>query len=240
MTFDSAVRFCKERKLKIILSIVVIIIICLYLKVFFTTGIYYGDAFLKKEIVNEEAYYRGKSEYAEISIKKDLQHINKTEFTFNFFDGVSDKYVVYFNENEENNVLIEDGDGNSLFAGRYKRGHFTLYDEHDEPFYENYSNVIIYGEENTDTDSHKVPYKRMVETSVLEKDRIRGDIKMMLAAVVLLTGTFIDIKWPLLFFRLSYFLSVENPQPTELYLAMQKISWVVIPGFAIIFLIVAI
>ena len=87
MTFDSAVRFCKERKLKIILSIVLIIIICLYLKVFFTTGIYYGDVFLKKEIMNEETYYRGKSEYAEILMRKDSQK-SKTEFTFNFFDNI--------------------------------------------------------------------------------------------------------------------------------------------------------
>jgi len=71
MTLDSVVQFCKDRKLKILLSIVLIVIVCLYLKVFFMTGIYYKDTFLKKEIVQEEIHYKSKGKHgdAEIIVK---------------------------------------------------------------------------------------------------------------------------------------------------------------------------
>jgi len=211
------------------------------------TGIYYKDTFLKKEIVQEEIHYKSKGKHGDAEIivkgKGRLDQNSKAEVIFNFPDGVSQQYIVYFNGSDKgnlNNVEIKDSNENSLFAGKYIRNSIVLYDEYNKPFYDDYIKSVIYAEGSMDTSDHKVPYKEIVELSLLEKDRIRGDIKLMAVAVMLIVITFVDIKWPLFLFKLSYFLSVENPQPTELYISMQKISWVLFSVMALILLLTAI
>lgn len=59
-------------------------------------------------------------------------------------------------------------------------------------------------------------------------------------AIFLFILTIIDIKDPMLFFRLNHFLSVRDPEPTDFYISMQKVGWVVMPLLGIVLMIVAI
>lgn len=62
-----------------------------------------------------------------------------------------------------------------------------------------------------------------------DNDTIRGNPQFLVIAIIFSIITIIDIKDPLFFFQLKHFLSVQDPEPTELYLLLQRISWVIYP-----------
>ncbi|MFA9377156.1 MAG: hypothetical protein ACERKZ_10450 [Lachnotalea sp.] len=50
----------------------------------------------------------------------------------------------------------------------------------------------------------------------------------------------IDIKFPLFFFQTRHLLEVSNPEPSDFYMFMQRISWVVYPVIGTVLMIMAI
>jgi len=68
----------------------------------------------------------------------------------------------------------------------------------------------------------------------------RGQIPFLLMALIILLITWVDIKFPLFLFTLRHFMSVEDPEPSEFYLMMQKLSWYVLPIIALGLMVMAI
>lgn len=89
-------------------------------------------------------------------------------------------------------------------------------------------------------DTYELPLVNVMEFATYEIERIRGDAQIMIIAILLLLIIAFDIKYPLFFFTLSHFIDVKDPEPTDFYIFMQEVWWVVIPIISIIFLIVAI
>lgn len=64
-----------------------------------------------------------------------------------------------------------------------------------------------------------------------EPDTRQGSWAYYALAVLCTLLVALDVAFPLTLFRLQYRFSVRNPEPTEFYMTMQKISWVVLTAF---------
>lgn len=247
MNFEKFKQLQKSKSFMVVLLAILLIIIFFYYRAFFTIGVYFNDTFLKKEVVANEIHFNGKNKYGNINITvrgKGIENEKSSaEVDFMLPNNIKKQFKVYFNYGQWDigAIEIKDEKENTLFEGKYRKNGFWLYDNNGESVIE--ENIGFFtdtGEEITYDTDYKLPLKKVAEFSMLENETIRGDFEIMLFAVFLLLITFIDIKSPLLFFTLSHYLHVKDPEPTEFYIAMQRISWVLFPIIGIVMLIVAI
>ena len=57
----------------------------------------------------------------------------------------------------------------------------------------------------------------------------RGSIGLYLLMVLLTLLLMLDVAFPLALFKLQHMLDVRNPEPTDFYLGMQRVGWVIYP-----------
>ena len=247
MNIEKFKQLQKIKSFKFVLLAIAIIIMIFYYKAFFTVGVYFNDTFLRKEVVSDETHFIGKNKYGNIDITVKGKGIENekgsAEVIFMMPNNINKQYKVYFNyyQWDVGAIEIKDENENILFEGKYRKNDFWLYDNNGEPVLE--ENIGFFtdtGKEITYDTDYELPLKKVAEFSMLENEAIRGDFEIMFFAVILLLITFIDIKSPLFFFTLSHYLHVKDPEPTEYYIAMQRISWVLFPIIGIVMLIVAI
>jgi hypothetical protein len=65
-------------------------------------------------------------------------------------------------------------------------------------------------------------------------------VRFLMPAIFLIIFTVIDRMFPLFFFKLRHFLDVKDPEPSDLYIAVQRLSWYAYPVITAILLIAAI
>lgn len=94
--------------------------------------------------------------------------------------------------------------------------------------------------ETNNNDDYKISAIKVIDLVALANDTIRGELGYLILAILIFVLTLIDIKYPLLFFNLKYMFSVKDPEPSEFYISMQQISWIVMPIIGLILLIVAV
>lgn len=63
-----------------------------------------------------------------------------------------------------------------------------------------------------------------------------GTPELLWTSLMMLAFWLVDIYFPNLFFNMRYGLSVNNPEPSDYYLAIQKVGWVFLPIIAVVFL----
>ncbi|MDD2494321.1 MAG: hypothetical protein PHE29_03930 [Tissierellia bacterium] len=151
--------------------------------------------------------------------------------------------MVNFNSGDKwsiGEVEIKEENGKTIFEGKYGINSMLLLDKNGKPVIENITLYTDLGKESPYYEKYQLSLKRIVEFSLLENERVRGEFELLAISILLLLLTIIDVKYPLLFFTLSHYLSVKDPEPTDYYIVMQKISWFVFPIISIIMLIVAI
>ncbi len=118
-------------------------------------------------------------------------------------------------------------DGETLFQGAYNpyaSGFPTLYDEGGEwhaPI------TIVVG--NAEPDFGEFDIFRFARGPELVR---RGSWMAWALAALLLSGiAALAVAFPMALFRFNHFLSVKDPEPTEFYLYMQKVGWVLFTAF---------
>lgn len=238
-------RISKPMFLKALLSAIIIASLIFYFKAFFTKGVYFEDTFLKKESVSSETNYIGKDNYGSIQITvKGLPNMNKsTDVIFNLPNNIRRQYTVNFKSEDnldEGIENIKDKNGNIIFSGgKYRKDFHLLFDENGEPVMADIVQVKVSGQ-NPYTDNYKVSLSSVTGFATFENDTIRGKYKYLVAALLIFVFTLIDIKFPLFFFTLRNILDVKDPEPSDFYTEMQRISWYISPVIAIILMIVAI
>ena len=57
----------------------------------------------------------------------------------------------------------------------------------------------------------------------------RGNIGLYFLMVLMTLLLMLDVAYPLVLFRLQHMLDVRDPEPTDFYLGMQRIGWVIYP-----------
>lgn len=230
--------------LKALLCICIVVIAVFYFKTFYTTGIYFEDTFLKKEVVNSDNHYRGESAFGtiHITVKGQKNKQGNVDVIYRLPNDIYKQYTVNFKDagNWDLGITsIEDVDGNIIFEGEYRKGSYVLIDKDGKPFIERDLGFRISGENPYDK-GYKVFLVNVAELASLSNDTIRGRYEFLILAIFILVFTGIDMKFPLFFFTLQNALSVRDPEPSDLYIAIQRISWYVMPIIALILMIVAI
>jgi len=236
----------RSRLSKTLLIIFIVIMAILYIKTFFTVGIRYDDVFLKKEVVGSESHYKGSNIYGNfhITVEGQKDKSSSANVIYRLPNNISAWYTVKFKDASNwdlgiKDISIMDEKGNIIFEGKYIKDTFFLYDKNGEPMVDEVIRVRI-NDETLYNEDYKIPLKNIADLATFSDDTIRGRYEFLIMAVFLFIYIGIDIKFPLFFFNLRYWLAVENPEPSDFYIAMQKISWVVVPIIGIILLIAAI
>lgn len=216
----------------------------LYFIVFFTRGAEFDDTFLKKEVVSSDAHYMGKNMYGSIHITvKGLKDVHRSaEVIFRLPNDINRRYTVNFQDPKNWDAGIENikgEDGSIVFEGEYRKDRDFMVDKNGELWLDYNARVMKYGESPYNED-YKISLKNVADFAYSAKDITRGNYGLLVLALFFLAITIIDIKYPMLFFNLKYSFSVENPQPSDTYLALQKISWVAYPVIALFLMIAAI
>ena len=242
MIIDKIKQLTENRKIFIALLILIVLMV-LYFKVFFTRGAYFNDLFLKKEAAKDEISYIGKNKQGEIkvTVKRVNNTYDKSEVIYSFPKDNKRHFIINFKNEynwDEGIESITDKEGNILFEGTYIKGSPYLFSENGDIIYQ--SNQGYRYDVLIDGIIYELPLVNVVKFATYEIERIRGEAGIMAMALLLLLIVGIDVKYPLFFFTLSHFIDVKNPEPTEFYIFMQKVSWVVMPILSIILLIIAI
>ncbi|MBB6217153.1 hypothetical protein HNQ80_003259 [Anaerosolibacter carboniphilus] len=218
-------------------------ILILYFKTFFTTGVYFDDTFLKKEAEGSDTHYVGKSKHGDfhhITVKKGIDQQSGVDVIYRLPNDLNKKYTVTFRDAVNLEIGIEsikNEEGNIIFEGEYSKNMPFLFDKNGDPLME-YDYII--DEEISYNADYRIPLKNVVDFSTFSNETIRGRFELLMFAIILFVLTAIDIKFPLFFFMLKNFLHVRNPEPSDLYITMQRISWYMYPIIGIILMIAAI
>lgn len=229
--------FSKKNGLFTFIGVIIIILLIIYFKAFFTKGVFFYDKFLKKKVIDSKIHYI--NEKNNIDIIVDRIDYNNITVTYNLPKNIRKEYHIDFstNDNWEFNIhSIKDKNGNIIFEGKYGLGSIFLFDKNGEPIID--SSQLGIGSHHDD--NYKVSPPNILNFAFSTKDRIRGEVGAVMAAMLLFIITFIDIKYPLFFFTLNHFLDVKDPEPTDFYLTIQKVGWVLMPSIGIILMIAGI
>jgi len=237
-------RFYTNKYSKPILLLLILILLFVYFKTFFTMGIYFDGVFLKKEGVDSICHYTGFNTYGNYHIIVNGQK-NKDEnvdVMYRLPNNINRQFTVNFIDNgdwEQGIVSIMDNDGIILFEGYYREDNPFLIDKNGKPVMDMNVLALVNGE-SPYNEEYKIPLKQVADIAHFNNDTIRGKYHYLIIAFIIFIIILIDIKYPLFFFNLEHFLDVRDPEPSDFYLYMQKASHYVLPVIGIGFMIAAI
>jgi len=225
---------CKNEYHKKILILILLTIVFLYFKTFFSIGIFYEETFLKRKFILNERHYIGSNEYGtiDIAVKFDMENQKSKMVVFNFPNNRPKKYTI--NYNKDNIVeTIKNDDGKVIFSENYDTVTNVL--GQGAKFMTD-NTVIKVKKSNDNSGYYNISLRDIVSFSRPGYGEIRGDIGLLIGSIFLSLFYFIDLVYPLFFFKIKHILSVKNPEPSNFYLKIQKISRYIYPCIIFIML----
>lgn len=227
----------EKTRFKIIKYAVVLLALLLlvYLPFFFQKGIVLDNSFLKKTETESETVYSGKVNRVKTTIVKNgeiatdpsikirVLEGNEPEkvFTLSILDTVKNEFGVRYT------FSVEEPSGEVSVFGYNSREIHPFTDETGNPIFIIDSMVFRF-EEDEPTSMENLMFKVAV-IAFGEADTIRGNVRYFMFALLILGMAFIDFRWPLFYFKLDHFLFVRDPEPSELYLSLQRGRWIAMP-----------
>jgi len=212
----------------ILLGILSGVIAILYFTLFFQKGILFENSFLKSSKGINGFAYTGTAygEHIQVITKGDIRHSNTASITYSVGDWLKKTYIVNVLSSTEVSSEVTIYENNNLqFEGTYSPNSnlgFVLLDKEGELVWD-FS--VSYNNQGPFNEGYNVSKSHIIATAFQNNIIVRGNGGLLLVAILLILFTAIDIKWPLFFFHLRYMLSVNNPEPSDLYIALQRISW---------------
>ncbi|HWQ30439.1 MAG TPA: hypothetical protein VN549_05555 [Negativicutes bacterium] len=232
----------KNMLIKVAIAAVAVVALILYFRTFLTKGIFYDGNFLRKEAAASETYYRGRGPYGyiHITVRGIKDKDPSAEVIYKLPNNISSQYTVTFRDRShwaEGIENIKDEKGSVVFEGEYRRGSLFLIDKNGELVMD--MQFRVEGIDPYDQ-SYKVPLANIASTASFDDEAIRGRLDLLFPAVLLLAFILIDIRFPLFFFSLKHWWDVKDPEPSDLYVSMQRLSWRITPIIAIVLMIAAV
>lgn len=227
------------------LVILVVIVLILYLKYFFTIGVFFDDTFLKKQGKYPNIQYVGKTSQGSIQISVDVlnKEQNNIDVTFKLPNNINKQYNVRFKDSSVwglSDIVVEDYSDNVIFEGQYNESISFLFDKYGVPSTDNKTTMVRANEKVTYNENYEVSLKEVADFAAFANKTTRGKLGYLVIAMLIFTLTLIDIKYPLLFFKLNHMFHVKDPEPSDFYISMQQMSWVIMPIVGLAFLIAAV
>lgn len=227
---------------KLLVTILVLIVIATYCALFFRKGIYFEGAFLKKYDLEQVTRYVGEHERGQIFIEiPKASSLADISVDFNLPNNIDRRYKLSLVENDRNiDIHSITLDGNKIFEGSYRKNDSYLLDEHGNPVLSiDWSTLNLgYSRRVQFTEDYNPPLMTLVRLVTGDYDR-RGDVERLILGLIIGVAVIIDIKYPTLLFTLQHRITVSNPEPSDFYITMQIISWIIMPIISLYLLITA-
>ncbi|HAX73519.1 MAG TPA: hypothetical protein DCY20_08340 [Firmicutes bacterium] len=214
----------KHRALQIVLIILGLGVLLWYGQTFTMVGIKYEDTFLKRVETAQGYNYIGTSSEGEItvSVSKIKSHNSETLVEFYLPNKLYQSYTVqYQNRNNQISVQsIKDETGAILFTGTYVlEGGFLLLNDNDLYWESPQFHVADQAIFNKD---YRVPLVSVLEFAT-NQSTIRGVFELFFVGLILTVSGVLEYLYPMFFFKLRYMFTVEDPEPTDFYMIVQRI-----------------
>lgn len=197
-------------------------------------GVMFREAFLKRQVTPEYTVYYGACKGEETAIyvtpKTDgtlvqiLAGAHRWEYIVSVWEGASHDRA-YQNDTP---VVITDVGGKELFRGYLAPNGYLIDEEgHLDPDF----GIFVYTEYgNKNVWDDYEPSKLFVTKLALEPEpAYHGSIGMYLLMLFAAFCVAVDILFPEFYFQLKYMFSVRDPEPSDFYIAMQRLGWAIWP-----------
>lgn len=221
-----------QKLLLVILAAMILLFGVLNVVSLFRKGVVFDEHLLRIHETENATVYSGKVHREEVSVtvRSDLQQVE-----YRVEDRIQDVYTVEYplepiqtEFTTLNGIRILKND-KVLFEGGYdpKQPHFSWYDKNGEwdP-----GVTISFG---VSSEPERAP-QELTKSNVmyfLEGPEVvhRGSIGLYVLMVAMTLLLMLDVAHPLVLFQLQHMLDVRDPEPTEFYLGMQRVGWVIYP-----------
>lgn len=224
----------KNRIAKIILYVlsgfILLIFAIWYLSLFNQKVMDFNGDRLKQIELADSTQYKGKYLFESIliNVEKSKQNTGEIIVEYNLPNKLYFIYHVFIEktDNFRGKIRILQ-DNKELFNGIYdNKQTFYLYVNNSEPYLGDMVSVVI----NDDyyPDNYTPPLTSIARFATGHGVEKRGGIIPLIMFFIALAIYLVDMKYPLFFFQLHNSISVKDPEPSEFYLAMQKLGWFVI------------
>lgn len=236
----------KKKLLKILIGALILIALIVYFRIFLIKGIVYEDTFLKKSVISSTEFnYAGISGYGDISITvKDNKENGSIEVIYSLPNNIYEEYTVEFSNSTtlygDKDVIIKK-DALAVYDGVYTPKSSYLINHNGDAYFDNYTSPqIIHNGNGPFNSDYEIPLKNVADLAYFANDTILGKFELLIFAVFLFAITLFDWRFPLFFFTLKHLLDVRNPEPSDIYLYIQKLTWILYPVIGVCLMIFAI
>nr|WP_319489961.1 hypothetical protein [uncultured Caproiciproducens sp.] len=233
-----------HKKESTIVGIIVAIIFVFYFIFFFTVGMRYDETFFTKSFEGDTAFYTGLTDRGKTDISVSASKSGITTVTYQL-EGFSKKTyfvtadAVDYNTKKYCSIEIKNENGKEQFSGSFSKGY--LFDKNGEPV-DDWRSKFKSSTGIEYSDSGEALTATVITHIALYKyDMIRGNPAFLAQALLLFLIAILHSMFPLaIFSMLRHMIRVEDPQPSNQYLTVQKAVWSIIPVVGLAFLINAI
>ena len=255
---DKIIQSLSKLWVKLVVIAVTIVFVVVYLMIFSQTGMEIrGDIFMKSSAIEGGIEYTGKFHGKDVYIEV----IDNSESDFSVKTllptGVVEKFDVRIGEEMEHEIEYGGSETEPSKSITTVGRQVEFIDENGEVYFDEIhvgntgfienmltgSIISISSSSSYDVEKEiaEFEFSEYVIMDAIYRDvGLRNNAIFLALAILLLIMFLIDFFKPRLFFNIKYMWNVENAEPSEFFLGMQKLSWVVMPIVIIILLIVAI
>lgn len=235
----------KPYLVKAMIAIAIIIVLLVYFKIFLIKGIIYDDVFLKRsEVSASEINYSGIGTYGDMTITvKNAKEMGVIFVEYNLPNNIHQQFTVESRESADqysDKYLIIKKDEVVVFKGNYNKKNIFLIDSNGDVFFGEDEVSHYRNSRNPYYSGYKVALKNVADLAFFSNDIVLGRIELLVFAVFLFGLTLFDRKFPLFFFTMKHLLDVRDPEPSDFYIYIQKLTWIVYPIVGVCFMLYAI
>lgn len=229
-------------RLKLLLIGLGILLVVLYIRLVQVPGIRFDSVFLAKTGDASEVHYRGWSLEGKfhITVKGEKNKDSAATVLYELPNRIKRSYTIDFNraQNWENSdITLTNDAGYVIFMGKYDRYSPLLINPSGEP---EFGEMRVSYNNQTYVPGYEPNMKETVDLAARTNETIRGSWALIFLALLIFAAVGLDMAFPLFYFTLSYGLWVENAEPSDAYLFMQWLWWIVMPIGGLVLLVMAV
>lgn len=209
-----------------------------YIKIFNQNIKYFNGGELLQINLVESTKYEGNylGETVLVNVKNANKKTGEVIVEYILPNNLYFRYSVFIEKvNEDQGRVRILQDNKEIYNGFYNYSSpVFLYNKNKEPYTDDIVRYIVNNEYYPDDYIPSV--SSTVKFAVGYGVEKRGEIYPVIMFFIVLVILLIDIKFPLLFFKLHNFMSVRDPEPSDFYIFMQKLGWYIIYPICLIVL----
>lgn len=153
------------------------------------------------------------------------------------FPGLAESYTFTFGESapgDVRDVTITGGDGALVLECFYAGPGLPLLDGTGAPATDDGLTITAETAGESQTTLFSTPFTSLAQLAAGDNIHYRGSWQWFFFISVLAGLLSLTVAFPMAWFKLNHFLSVRDPEPSDFYLAMMKVEWVLVPVLLLI------